>query len=198
MKARFLKLPLLTGLFLSAALFVSAQPEKAPPTCDQALASAQAELQKQANETCYSATRCITCTEKKSGAVVYATLVAKPTCKPDRKQKADPSPTSMAEHNKPNTVAKAAEPRPAPPMVDVLQQRCEDGSGVDLSVFIPGNTLQCGKGDFSFLWEVDGGKNGHAAELQCVCGKVAQVTVTDTKTGLSSVKRIELMPCGKK
>jgi hypothetical protein len=198
MNVRIIKFSLLASLFcLSANLTLAQDAIPAPPTCDKVLATTQADLQKQADATCTTATRCVACSEKKSGAVVYATLLAQPNCKtPPRETRANPS--ANTDFNKPNTVAKAADTRPGPPVFDIFQERCEDGSGVDLDVFIPGNAMECSKDQYSFLWEVDGGKGGHTADLKCACGKTAKLTVTNIKTGLSYTKRVELLPCGTK
>ncbi len=196
MKSRHIATCLLSGLFCLTTVFLSAQDAiPAPPACDKIMASTQGDLQIQADASCKTVTRCIACTEKKSGAVAYVTLVAQPKCKAQPNSNvAAAAPTDR----KKQVGATITNTRPELPNFDIIQQRCEDGSGADLSPFIPGDAAQCSKDRYSYLWEVDGGKGGHAADLKCACGKVAKLTVTDMKTGLSHTKQIELLPCGKK
>ncbi len=194
---KFIQFLILIGLFCLPAVFSTAQNAiEVPPPCGDVLASTQAELQKMANATCRSATRCVPCTEKKSGAVVYATLLAQPRCKAPEVPTKVQGP-AQTERNPPQPNVAQAEPKPTLPVFEIVQQRCESGQGADLSVYIPGNTLQCGKGQYAFLWEIDGGKGGHADTVPCACGKIAQLTVTDIKTGLSQTKKLELIPCSK-
>jgi len=190
--------PILIFFLAGLPALLSAQDAiPAPPACDLIIENAQAELQKEADAGCKTAMRCVACTDKKSGAVVYANMVAHPKCLPQSDAKA--AAAAPTDRKKPTGVtATATDTRPAPPHFEIIQERCEDGSGADLTVFIPGNAMRCSKDQYSFLWEIDGGKGGHAPDLQCACGKVAELTVTDIKTGLSQTKRLELLPCGKK
>lgn len=187
----------LSGLFCLSTITLSAQDAlPAPPACDKIMATTQGDLQKQADASCKTVTRCIACSEKKSGAVAYVTLVAQPKC--NAPANSDVAAAAVTDRKKQAGVVTTSKTRPELPNFDILQQRCEDGSGADLSPFIPGDAAQCNKDRYSYLWEIDGGKGGHAPDLKCVCGKVAVLTVTDSQTGLSRSKQIELLPCGKK
>ena len=200
MKTAFFKITLLASLFLFAGQFVSAQNAiPAPPSCDQILSSTKAAMQKEADANCRSVTRCVACTDKKSAQVIYATMIVDPSAQRCKTAPTKAAGNTMAAERSPVKAAgKAAEILPETPVFEFLQERCEDGTGVNLDVYIAGNAMRCTKDQYAFLWEIDGGKGGHATRQECICGKVAQLTLTDTKTGLSQTKRVELLPCAKK
>jgi hypothetical protein len=183
-------------MFFLTTVILSAQDAiPAPPACDKIMASTQGDLQKEADANCKTATRCIACTEKKSGAVAYVTLVAQPKC--NVRSNNDVAAAAPTDRKTPAGAAATTKTRPAPPTFDILQQRCEDGSGIDLKPLIPGDAAECSKDRYSYLWEIDGSKGGHASDLKCACGKVATLTVTDAKTGLSYSRQVKLSPCRK-
>lgn len=196
MKLQHIVTGFLSGLFCLTTVNLSAQGAlPAPPACDKIMATAQGDLQKQADASCKTETRCIVCSEKKSGAVAYVTLVAQPKC--NAPANGDVAAAAITDRKKQVGIATTTNTRPELPNFDILLQRCEDGSGADLKPFIPGDAAQCNKERYSYLWEIDGGKGGHAADLKCACGKVAKLTVTDSQTGLSQTKQVALLPCGK-
>ena len=205
MKTVIFKIGLLAGLLLFSCQFANAQRNKVAqrssalpvlPACDVILSSTKAEMQKVADATCKSVTRCVPCSDARLGQDVYVTLVVNPIAADCVPAKAQASGTVQAERAPPPTPA-ANEVLPENPVFEIRQARCEDGTGVDLDVFIPGNAMQCSKDQYAFLWEIDGGKGGHAPTLNCACGKTAQLTVTDIKTGRSLTKEVTLLPCGK-
>lgn len=188
----------MTTLLVFSGLFAFAQSAvPAAPNCDQILGTTKAAMQKEADANCKSVTRCVTCTDKKLGQLLYTTMVVNPTSKCASSGSKASMDTNVAERGPAGTTAKATVDRPTAPSFELVQERCEDGTGINIDVFMPGNAMQCTKDQYAFLWEIDGGKGGHAANLQCACGKVAQLTVTEIKTGLSQMRRIELLPCSK-
>lgn len=207
MKTVIFKICLLAGLVFFSCQFANAQKRTAQrssaipalPVCDKILSEAKAEMQKQADATCKSVTRCVPCNDTRLNHNLYVTLVVNPIAAKCMPAKAQASGAVQAERAPPAAaVAPAAnEILPENPVFEIRQAVCENGAGVDLDVFIPGNAMQCSKDQYSFLWEIDGGKGGHSSTINCACGKTAQLTVTEIKTGRSLTKEVTLLPCGK-
>lgn len=194
----FQRFILAATIICTAALVTAQKPTPGVQKCNALISDVQNAIQKQADESCRTITEQIACTDDKTGRVVYTTLVAQPRCKTIKNNK-----VQKAMKNQPKAGAPKAtsgdDPgpgtRPAAPYVDIMQWTCEAGTGLDLEVFVPGNATRCETNRYSYIWEIDGRKQGHAAQLQCICGRKAKVTVTDSQTGLSTTKEIDLMGC---
>ncbi len=159
---------LLTG---GIAITVSAQKATTPTTvkvtyCDAALPAAEKRLKADANNTCTTQHICVECTERTSKVTIAATVVVQPdkgNCKPV-------TDITCKECDAVDFTAR------------ILQSPCFAG-GTNLEVLLPGYGE--GSREFSYLWEIDGGKGGHLPSIQCACGKEARVRVTQLATGKS-------------
>jgi hypothetical protein len=150
--------------------------------CDEILPQTVKDLQSKADADCKTITTCVPCVERASNIEVYATVVIQPKEAQCKMVKG-----AMPYKVNPN------EPKPVF-YFDVLQSTCTR-EGVTLEVFMPGNDIR--PGEYTFLWEIDGNKAGHAQRQECVCGSKATVTVTQSSTGKRAVREIILpRACG--
>ena len=143
--------------------------------CDQVLAATSKKLKAEANSTCATQYTCVECTDRTTMMKIYATMVVQPDnpiCKMATEIAVKEDAASRGADKEPTSRFRA----------ELLQSPCFAG-GTNLEVFLPGYG-QASR-EFSYLWEVDGGKGGHLPSLQCACGKEAKVRVTQLATGES-------------
>jgi hypothetical protein len=141
--------------------------------CDQVIANTNKRLKEEANATCATQHTCVECTDRTTMMKIYATMVVQPD-KPGCKVA-----TEIAISD--DAVSRGTETRTGF-RAELLQSPCFAG-GTNLEVFLPGYG-QASR-EFSYLWEIDGGKGGHLPTIQCACGKEAKVKVTQLATGES-------------
>jgi hypothetical protein len=173
MKMNFGQTAFLALLLFSCSVNVAnaqADAKKAVPAkvkyCDTALPEAEKRMKAEANNTCTTQHICVECTERTSKVTIAATMVVQPdkgNCKPV-------TDITCEECDAVDFTAR------------ILQSPCFAG-GTNLEVIIPGYGKD--SREFSYLWEIDGGKGGHLASIQCACGKIARVRVTQLATGKS-------------
>ena len=192
MKAFFCSTAVLVALFCCSLNQVQAQSnlqtgvKKAPKAsvayCDAKLPPEGKRLQELANETCTTQTACVACMDRASKIALAATLVVQPDkegCKPA---------TDIATEDA--AISKGAQKqKPTSFHAQILQSPCIAG-GTSLEVYIPGSGHA--SREFSYLWELDGGKGGHQPKQTCICGKWAKVRVTRLATGESVTLSIKL------
>ncbi len=141
--------------------------------CDQVITATNKKLKEEANATCASQHTCVECTDRTTMMKIYATMVVQPD-KPNCKMVSEIAISDDA-------VSRGTETRTGF-RAELLQSPCFAG-GTNLEVFLPGYGEA--SREFSYLWEIDGGKGGHLPTIQCACGKEAKVRVTQLATGES-------------
>lgn len=164
----------------------SATPQKLLP-CEEAVKAARKTNQVQANAECRTVLQCVECLDSKSKEKTCKSV----SVQPDKKSclNASEIPQSTNIGTSPNGKQTVVEPF----AVEIIQYYCYNG-GVSLEAFVPvdGQSNMDGKAQasmYSFLWEIDGAKGGHAAILNCATGKKATVRVTKLSSG-ESVTRV--------
>jgi hypothetical protein len=150
--------------------------------CELLLPKLERELKDEANATCTTQSACVECLDKASRIALAATLVVQPDkegCKPATDITTDDAALSRGSQKQ----------KPASFRAQILQSPCIAG-GTSLEVYIPG--YGHASREFSYLWEIDGGKGGHLPKLTCICGKSARVRVTRLATGESVTLSMKL------
>lgn len=157
--------------------------------CKDALAQAAKDNQARANAECQTVYQCVECMDEKNTRTCRALTVQpqKNACLTAAEVVAEP--VSATKQTPGGDVPAQAF------AVEILQSVCVV-SGISLEAIVPqeGISKPDGKSQngYSFLWEIDGQKNGHAARIECVEGKEAKVTVTKLANGHTVVKRVRL------
>lgn len=152
-------------------------PNTKAPFCDAIMPKVVEELQKTASSTCKTATTCVRCTERASGAEMYATLYAQPK---------DPK------CNVTTGVAydiKKGSDNPLRLYFEVLQSVCIR-EGVTLALSFPDTRVDLSL--YSIVWEVDGRVVSQSQQANCICGKTGSVTITEKSSGRQAKKYMKL------
>lgn len=151
------------------------------PTCDKVLPTVKKEAQDEANQTCSTITTCTECIDKATKIKINAVQVIQPTC--DGASTIDEVNSSQAVSYKKQRFN-----------YDILQSPCTK-EGTSLEIYMPGLNNRVDKNKYSYMWEVDGKKAGHEKAINCVCGNVVTVKVTELKSGFSISKKATLKRC---
>lgn len=152
-------------------------PNAQPASCEAVLPSVLAELQKEADKNCKTAVRCIPCTDRSTGYPVYVTLYAEP--------KTPRCNVITGEEYLPSEgPSKLLAVR-----FEVLQSVCTK-EGVTLTISFPDPRVNVN--DFDISWEMNQRIIGRGQEVNCVCGKIVNLTVTERATGRAAKKQLTL------
>jgi len=152
-------------------------PNAQPASCDAVLPSVLAELQKEADKTCKTAIHCVPCTDRSTGYPVYVTLYAEP--------KAPRCNVLTSEEYLPaENPSKLLALR-----FEVLQSVCTK-EGVSLTISFPDPRVNVENYDIS--WEMNQRIIGRGVQVNCVCGKIVNLTVTERATGRAAKKQLTL------
>ncbi len=158
-------------------VYATDDPNAKAPFCDAIMPKVVEELQKTAASTCKTATTCVRCTERASGAEMYATLYAQPK---------DPKcnvTTGVSYDTKNGT------DNPLRLYFEVLQSVCIR-EGVTLALSFPDTRVDLSL--YSIVWEVDGRVVSQSQQANCICGKTGSVTVTEKSSGRQAKKYMKL------
>ncbi|MBK9337745.1 MAG: hypothetical protein IPM98_14750 [Lewinellaceae bacterium] len=171
------QLPTTPGQSVTFTNYGTDDPNTKAPFCDVIMPKALEELQKNASSTCRTATTCVRCTERTSGAEIYATLYAQP-----KDSKCNVT-TEVAYDTKKimnNSLWL---------YMEVLQSVCTR-EGVTLELSFPDTRVDLSL--YTIVWEVDGQVVSQTPQANCVCGKTGSVTVTEKSTGRQTKKYMKL------
>ncbi len=179
--------------FLSPALWAQKTPgqtiNKKPATayCDQIPNQIKKDLKTRANQECRTVYHCYECTTRDSG---------KKTCVPVAVQ---PDKSALCGVVEPVTASKTEAPQTetltgGPDFkLDYIATWCFAG-GVTLQALVlelPYSGPDAEK-QYQYLWTVDGKKVGEKAIVNCISGKLAELTVTQIATGRSHSLRLNI------
>ena len=167
----------------------STTPQKLLP-CEEAVKAARKANQVRANAECRTVFQCVECIDSRSKEKTCKSL----SVQPDKKSclNASEIPQNINIGTSPSDKQTVVEPFG----LEIIQNHCYNG-GVSLEAIVPtdGQSNIDGKAQatmYSFLWEIDGGKGGHAAVLNCVTGKKATVRVTKLSSGEAVTRVVNL------
>ncbi len=184
----FKTLPVIVCLLMLSATGATAQnantvtsKKPATPHCDEILPTVKKQAQQEANQNCKTVTVCTECIEKASKLKIDAVQVIQPTC-------------DGAAQMEDLVVESKVAYKTMRLNVQILQSPCIN-KGMNLEAFVPGANQNPNRSQYAFLWEIDGKKAGHEKTINCTCGKVAVVRVTDTNSGISISRTARLKGC---
>lgn len=146
------------------------------PYCDEAVAAAKAKLQAYADEKCETANTCVQCLDRASNVEIYANVYIQP--------KSDKCKTAV-------NIGTTLKPTAKLPdfYFEIFQSVCTV-EGTTLRVIFPESSMDAT--NFTYTWEIDGQAAGQTRQVSCVCGKTANVTVTEKGTRRSVSKTMDL------